>query len=162
MQTHNSQLTVNIPDVSHQYTLTLAATRAAGAQLSTSVRGVWKFVAKGSASQFSVPAQIYGLQLLPAGLSGRNQAAGGSLTRMAIRIYGPGTLNQLLLKTVEVWASVNDGVTWRKVPVHATGGHYVVSIGNASTVGYTSLKVYVADGHGSSEQLTVIHAYGVR
>jgi hypothetical protein len=161
-QTHNSQLTVNIPDVSHQYTLTVAATRAAGAQLSTSVRGVWRFVAKGSGSQASVPAQIYGLQLLPAGLSGRNQAAGGSLTRMAIHIYGPGTLNQLLLRTVEVWASVNDGVTWRKVAVHATGGHYVVSIRNASSAGFTSLKVYVADGHGSSEQLTVIHAYGVR
>jgi hypothetical protein len=161
-QTRGDQLTVTIPDVSHQYTLTLTANRAAGAQLSARIRGVWKFPAKGSASQFSVPAQIYGLQLLPAGLSGRNQAAGGSLTRMAIRIYGPGTLNQLLLKTVGVWASANDGVTWRKVAVHTTGGHYAVSIRNASAAGFTSLKVYVADGHGSSELLTVIHAYGVR
>jgi len=160
-QTHSYQVTVNIPDVSHQYRLTLAATRAPGAELSASIQAEWKFSAKGSGSQASEPVQIYGLQLLPAGLSGRNQAAAGSLTPVAIRIYGPGGVNPLLLKTVEVWTSVNDGATWRQVSVHKTGGHYVVSIRNASTAGFTSLKVYVDDGHGNSEELTVIHAYGV-
>ena len=161
-QTHNDQMTVRIPAVSHQYRLTLAATRAAGAQLSTSLRGVWKFMAKGSGSQASVPTQIYGVQLLPAGLSGRNKAAGGSSTKIALRIYGPDTPTQLLLKTVEVWASANDGATWRKIAVHRAGEHYLVSVRNASAAGYTSLKVYVADGHGNSEGLTIIHAYGVR
>jgi hypothetical protein len=161
-QTHGDQLTVRIPDVSHQYRLTLAASRAAGAQLSTSIHGVWKFVAKGSGSQASVPTQIYGVQLLPAGLSGRNRAAEGSSTKIALRIYGPGTPQLLLLKTVEVWASANDGVTWRKIAVHRAGQHYVVSVRNGSAAGYTSLRVYVADGHGNSEGLTVIHAYGVR
>jgi len=161
-QTHNDQMTVKIPDVMHQYKLTLAATRAAGAHLSASVRGVWKFEAKGSGSQASVPTQIYGLQLLPAGLSGQNQAASGSRTKLAIRIFGPGTPQRLLLRTVEVWASVNDGVTWRKVAVHRVGVHYLVFIRNAAAAGYTSLRVYVADGRGNSEGLTVIHAYGVR
>lgn len=161
-QTHSYQLTVKIPAVSHQYRLALTATRAAGAQLSTSVNGVWKFMAKGSASQASFPAQLYGLQLRPTGLSGRNQAAAGSRTRMTIRIYGPDTLSQLLLRTVEVWASADDGVTWHRITAHVSGQHYVVTIRNASTAGFTSLKVYVADGHGNSEDLTVIHAYGVR
>jgi hypothetical protein len=161
-QTHSYQFTVRIPAVSHQYKLTLTATRAAGAQLSTSVRGVWKFMAKSSVSQASVPTQIYGMQLLPAGLSGRNQATGGSRTKMTIRIFGADRPDEQLLKTVEVWASANDGVSWRKVSAHETGGHYVVSIRNASAAGFTSLKVYVADGRGNSEELTVIHAYGVR
>jgi hypothetical protein len=161
-QTHNDQLTVTIPAVTHQYRLILAATRGAGAQLSASIRGVWRFLAKGSGSQASFPAQIYGVQLLPAGLSGRNQAAAGSHTKVAMRIYGPNGVTPVLLRTVEVWASVNDGATWRKVPVHEVDGHYVVAISNASVAGYTSLKVYVANGHGSSEELTVIHAYGVR
>ena len=56
-------------------------------------------MAKGSGSQASVPTQIYGVQLLPAGLSGRNKAAGGSSTKIALRIYGPDTPTQLLLKT---------------------------------------------------------------
>ena len=46
--------------------------------------------------------------------------------------------------------------------MHQVGAHYVVFVRNASQAGYTSLKVYVADGHGNSERLTVIHAYGVR
>jgi len=161
-QAHNYQLTVKVPDVSHRYTLKLSATRAPGAQLSSSIQGVWKFLAKGSGSQASVPVQIYGLQLLPAGLSGRNQAAAGSDTKVALRIYGPDTSSELRLNTVEAWASDNDGATWRKVSVHESGGHYLFSARNASAAGFTSVKVYVSDGHGDSEDLTVIHAYGVR
>ena len=123
---------------------------------------MWKFLAKGSGSQASVPVQIYGLQLLPAGLSGRNQAAAGSVTKVAVRIYGPDTPREILLKTVGVWTSDNDGATWRKVPVHETAGHYLFAVRNASAAGFTSVKVYVNDGHGDSEDLTVLHAYGVR
>ncbi len=84
-----------------------SATRAAGAQLSASIHGVWKFLAKGSGSQASVPVQIYGLQVLPAGLSGRNQAAAGSVTKVAVRIYGPDTPSEILLRTVGVCTSDN-------------------------------------------------------
>ena len=55
-----------------------------------------------------------------------------------------------------------DGATWHKVSVHQTGGHYLVTVRNASAAGFTSVKVYVNDGHCDSEDLTVIHAYGVR
>jgi hypothetical protein len=46
------------------------------------------------------------------------------------------------------------------VAVHRVGGHYVVSVRNAASPGFTSLRVLV--GHGDSEDLTVIHAYTVR
>lgn len=42
------------------------------------------------------------------------------------------------------------------------GGRHVVSVKNASAAGFTSLRIYAGDRHGNSEELTVIHAYGVR
>jgi hypothetical protein len=39
---------------------------------------------------------------------------------------------------------------------------YLVTVRNSASAGYTSLKVYLSDGQGHSEDLTVIHAYGVR
>jgi hypothetical protein len=161
-QTHAYQVSVRMPTVSRQYKLTLSATRPAGALLSTSVSGVWRFMAKGSGNDFSVPAQLYGVQLVAAGLDGRDGAAGGSLTNVALRIDSGLTGAQARPRTVDAWASVNDGASWRAVTVRWAGSHYVVAIRNASAAGFTSLRIYVADGHGNSEDLTVIHAYGVR
>ncbi|HEY2314590.1 MAG TPA: hypothetical protein VGH96_13325 [Streptosporangiaceae bacterium] len=156
------QVNVRIPEVSRQYRLTLTARRPAGALLSASISGVWKFMAKGSGSDFGTPAQVYGVQLLPAGLDGHDQVASGSLTRVALRIYSALTSSPVRLATVRAWASADDGTSWRAVSVSWSGGRYVVSVKNASAAGFTSLRIHVGDRQGNSEDLTVIHAYGVR
>jgi hypothetical protein len=160
--TTGDQVNVRIPAVTRQYRLTLSATRPAGALLSTSVSGVWRFMARGSGNDFSVPAQVYGVRLVAAGLDRHDRAAGGSLTSVALRIYSGLTSSQVRLPVVRAWASADDGSTWRAVPVHYSGGRYVLSVRNAAAAGFTSLKIDVGDRHGSSENLTVIHAYAVR
>lgn len=71
------------------------------------------------------------------------------------------TSNTALLPTTEARASANDGKTWVRVAVHKSGGHYVFSVRNGKAAGFTSLRLYVSDGHGNSEDLTVIRACGV-
>jgi hypothetical protein len=78
-----------------------------------------------------------------------------------LRIFDDNDVS-VLLPTVRAWASSNDGRTWRQVVVNRDGGHYVVSVRNSASAGFTSLRVLASDHHGNSEQLTVIHAYAVR
>jgi hypothetical protein len=159
--TASGTINVKIPDVRRQYRLTLSATRPSGSALSTSIGAVWKFMAKASSNNFSVPAQLFGMQILPGSLNRHNQAAGGSLTQVSLRVYSAFTGEQVLVPTVEAWASDNAGKTWAKVTVHRSGGHYVFSVRNAKAAGFTSLRLYVSDRHGNSEELTVVHAYAV-
>ena len=160
-RTGGATINVKIPDVNRQYRLTLSATRPAGSALSTSIRGVWKFMARGAGNNYSVPAQLFGLQILPAGLNGRNEAGSASATKVTLHVYSALTDEPAIVRTVRAWASANDGGSWAKVTVHRTGGHYLFSIRNAKASGFTSLRLYVSDGHGNSEELTVIHAYRV-
>jgi hypothetical protein len=159
---HGDVVSARIPAVLRHYTLTLGVTRSPGALLSTRIDGVWHFTATGGSPGTAV--QLFGLRVLPAGLSGRNQAAAGSLTRVGLQIDSAvtGTEVQVALPVVRVWASANDGMTWRRASVHEAGGRYVLSVRNAAAAGFTSLRIYVSDGHGASEELTVIHAYSVR
>ncbi|HYK29768.1 MAG TPA: hypothetical protein VEV61_17505 [Streptosporangiaceae bacterium] len=155
-QSHRMEFHVRVPTWDKQFRLTLHTERAAGALLSTRVSATWRFFANRG---YGV---IYGVRLLPAGLDLRNRAAAGSLTKVALRVDGVETSNAVFLPTAKAWASSNDGTTWHRVTVRRSGNHYVLSVRNASAVGFTSLRVFVADGHGNSENLTVIHAYRVR
>ena len=159
--TGGATINVKIPDVNRQYRLTLSAERPAGSALSTSIRGVWKFMARGAGNNYSVPAQLFGLQIVPAGLNGRNKAGSASVTKVTLHVYSGLTEQPTTVRTVRAWASANNGASWAKVTVHRAGGHYLFSIRNAKASGFTSLRLYVTDGHGDSEELTIIHAYGV-
>jgi hypothetical protein len=154
-------LNVRIPLGSHSYSFRMSATRSAAALLSTQVNAVWQFIGTGvSPLQSSTPV-IFSVLLNAGGLDLRNRAAGGSLTRVSMSVYNvEGMLGPV--RTVRAWASANNGKNWHLVAVRRTGNHYVISVRNAKAAGFTSLRVYVSDGHGNSEELTVIHAYGVR
>ncbi|HUC26551.1 MAG TPA: hypothetical protein VMA73_27935 [Streptosporangiaceae bacterium] len=160
-RTGGATINVKIPDVNRQYRLTLSATRPAGSALTTSIRGVWKFMARGAGNNYSVPAQLFGLQIVPAGLNGRNEARSASATKVTLHVYSALTGEPTIVPTVRAWASANGGQSWTRVTVHKAGGHYLFSIRNAKAAGFTSLRLDVSDGHGNSEELTVIHAYGV-
>ena len=157
--TTDNQMNVRIPAGAHSYRFSLNAARAPGALVSTRVSGVWRFTA--NPANPGAMIQLFTFQLVPAGLNARNQAAAGSVTLVPLRIFDA-LGNQVTLPTVHVWASSNDGRTWRPVAFHLAGGHYVVSVRNATSPGFTSLRVLAGDRHGNSEQLTVIHAYAVR
>ena len=105
--------------------------------------------------------QLFTFQLIPAGLNARNQAVAGSVTQVPLRIFDA-LGNTVTLPAVHVWASSNDGRTWRPVNARLAGGHFLISVRNATTPGFTSLRVLAGDRHGNSEQLTVIRAWAVR
>jgi hypothetical protein len=156
-------LNVRIPWARHWYTLRLNVARQPGATLSTQIAGVWHFPANGVPRiQGDGSPPIYEVKVLPAGLNLRNQAAPGALTRVALTILGPISPNPVLLPVVRAYASANDGSTWARVAAHVRGSHYVLSVRDPGHAGFVSLRIYVRDASGVSEQMTVIHAYGVR
>jgi hypothetical protein len=66
------------------------------------------------------------------------------------------------IRLVRVYASADDGRSWRAVRVRARGSNYVFAVHDPQHSGFVSLRVYIRDAAGDSELLTVIHAYGVR
>jgi hypothetical protein len=159
---HGGNLNVRIPAASHWYSLHIDATRTPGASLSTQIQAIWRFSAHGTTDGLSYTAQLYASSLLPGGLDSRNQAAPGVATPVTLRLYSPGSTTPMALQVVRAQASSNDGKTWHSVTILRHGSHYVFSVRNPREAGFVSLRVYIKDGSGNSESLTVIHAYGVR
>jgi hypothetical protein len=155
-------LNVRIPAARHWYSLRIDATRTPGATLSTQINATWRFSARGTTDDLSFTSQLYACQLVPGGLDWRNQAAAGVTTPVTLSLYGPSSVTPMLLHVVRAQASSNDGKTWHSVVVRRHGNHYVFSVRNPQQAGFVSLRLYVKDGSGNSESLTVIHAYGVR
>jgi hypothetical protein len=159
---HGGNLNLRIPAARHWYSLHIDATRTPGATLSTQIHAVWRFSAHGTTGGFAFTPQLYASQLLPGGLNWRNQAAAGVVTPVTLRLYSPYSVTPTLLHVVRAQASSNDGKTWRLVTVRRRGSRYVLSVRDPQHAGFVSLRLYVRDGSGNSESLTVIHAYGVR
>lgn len=161
-KSHGGNLNVRIPMATRWYNLHLDATRNASATLSTQIHAVWHFPAHGTSGGFSFTPRLYAMQLRPAGLDASNQAAGGVITPVALRVYGIDSANPLLLPVVRARESTDNGRTWRKVTVRVHGDHYLLSARNPRPAGFVALRLYVRDSSGVSAMLTVLHAYGVR
>jgi hypothetical protein len=72
--------------------------------------------------------------------------------------YSPGPL-----KSVQAWASSDDGETFVPVPVKESGSAWIASVDNRIAAGgYVTLKVAATDSKGNSVEQTVKRAYGVR
>ena len=153
---HFRVVQVPYPSRARGYVLNVTGARLPGAGLSSSVAATWQFSA-GGRHPFT---RVFSVTLAAGGLSDANAAAAGSVTPVTLG-FNWGTLLSYPIRAVRGWASANAGATWQPVTVRKVNGHYVLYVGNAATSGYTSLRVYVADKHGESEELTVIDAYGI-
>jgi hypothetical protein len=67
-----------------------------------------------------------------------------------------------VVRVARAQASTDDGKTWHSVTVRRHGDRYVFNVRDPRQAGFVSLRVFVRDGAGNSELLTVIRAYGVR
>ena len=157
----SGSLNMTIPRATREYSFHLTAATPAS-DLSVRVTGVWTFPAHGGGILDHQSTWLYSLQWVARGLSARNQAGPHSLTTVVLRAYPFTYPHPQRARTIKVWASTNDGATWHRVSVRPDGSRYLISVRNSASAGYTSLRVYVSDGRGHSEDLTVIHAYGVR
>lgn len=159
----SGNINVNIPWAAHWYSYHADVTRKAGATLSTRISGIWRFSAhRVPVSSGGLTPPIWEVQLLPGQLDLRNQASAGTTTSVRLSIFGVSTATAVKLPVVRAYASANDGSTWSAVAVHSVGDHYVFAVHDPGQAGFVSLRVYVRAAGGSSEQLTVIHAYAVR
>jgi len=112
----------------------------------------------------SVMAPLYVPRFLPAGLDLRNQARGGSTTKVTLRLDRPreegAKLGTATVKKVTVEASFNGGRTWRPVAVRGKGKSWAATVRNPAS-GAVSLRATVIDGKGNSCEVTVLRAYAV-
>ncbi|WP_350279882.1 S8 family serine peptidase [Kribbella sp. HUAS MG21] len=63
-------------------------------------------------------------------------------------------------RSLQAWASYDEGATWQRLAVVGAAGHYLAVVPNAR--GTVSLKVQATGTNGSKITQTVIRAYGVR
>jgi hypothetical protein len=73
--------------------------------------------------------------------------------------------NAPAVRTVQAWASFNDGGTWKNIDLVAQGnGNYKVTLQHpktANTSGAVSLRVKATDATGNGIDQTLIRAYGL-
>ncbi|NUR96394.1 MAG: S8 family serine peptidase [Kribbellaceae bacterium] len=63
-------------------------------------------------------------------------------------------------RSLQAWASFDEGTTWQRLAVIGAAGHYVAVVPNAHDT--VSLKVQASGPNGAKITQTVIRAYGVR
>ncbi|SEF24458.1 Serine protease, subtilisin family [Amycolatopsis pretoriensis] len=69
------------------------------------------------------------------------------------------------MRSVQAWASYDDGRTWRAVDVRRTGKSYAATIDHPSlgaTNSYVALRVRATDRAGNAVDQTVLRAYGLK
>ncbi len=95
-----------------------------------------------------------------------NRTAANRSQPLGLTVRYPDGLPKPGLTGVTVWASYDDGGTWRKVPVaEQSGGRYAAQLTHPRldrTTGYVSLRVQATDRDGGAIEQTVLRAFGLR
>ncbi|WP_412739497.1 hypothetical protein [Krasilnikovia sp. MM14-A1259] len=103
-------------------------------------------------------------RMVPAGLSPTNSAAPGTSTVVSIRpdrhrVYEDYRMGPVKARTVTVYASFDDGRTWRATPVRKVGATWQAVVRNAGANGYVSLRSRLTTTSGQWTESTVYRAY---
>ena len=72
-----------------------------------------------------------------------------------------GSTSTATIKSATLESSVDDGATWKPLPVSGAGSRWCASITNPRS-GYVSLRASVLDSAGDSHRTTIIHAYKIK
>ena len=146
-----------IPDDDDTYRLVLHGERGAPFTLSTSTDIAWTFRSALGDPDATTVLPLWTIQFDPA-LDRDNQAPPAPVLPVRVTANpqpgsAAGTLTHLTVS-----ASLDDGHTWRQVPVQNGVALVPQSGGN----GFVSLRGTAADSEGNAVTVTVIHAYGVK
>ncbi|OLF12039.1 hypothetical protein BLA60_08405 [Actinophytocola xinjiangensis] len=94
-----------------------------------------------------------------------NTARAGSSQRITVRgLYGNG-LAAPKLRSLELWASADDGRTWQKIRTHQRDGEFTGTIEHPSlrdSTGAITLRAKAVDVNGNTVDQTIDRAYGLR
>ncbi|MEU6167027.1 S8 family peptidase [Streptomyces tanashiensis] len=128
----------------------------AGWNTSTKVRTDWRFHSAQGEGRTLLPVLSVDYRL---GTDLANSARTGSRTTVGLDARHPKGLAGPAITKVELWASYDDGASWRKVRLD---GRLNGTIDNPAAAGFVSLRVTATDADGNSVDQTVTRAYQVR
>ncbi|WP_049557426.1 S8 family serine peptidase [Nonomuraea sp. SBT364] len=154
------ELRADLPAGRGSYTLTASMGRQVPhSALSTGVESVWTFPS--ATTTETRPLPLTAVRYSPQGLDDSNRAKPGSVTRLPVRIErNPGTA-PLRAASVRLEMSVDDGASWRKIPVVRTGSGWSAMVPNPGTAGFVSLRAVVTDAAGLGLTQTITRAWAV-
>jgi subtilisin family serine protease len=142
-----------VPAAAGVYRLTYDLDVSALLPVSTQVNTAWTFRSSAPRGTGSSPLALLSVDYaLP--LSFTNTPSGGAAEFTVLQAHG---VPRQKVTSFRLWASLDDGATWRPVPARSVGGdRYRAALPSGSTV---SLKVSVAASGGSAFDQTIIRAY---
>ncbi|KQX57998.1 MULTISPECIES: S8 family peptidase [unclassified Streptomyces] len=123
---------------------------------STKVRTDWRFHSAQGEGRTLLPVLSVDYRL---GTDLANSARTGSRTTVGLGVRHPKGLAGPAVTGVKLWASYDDGATWRQVRLD---DRLNGSVANPATAGFVSLRVTATDADGNSVDQTVTRAYQVR
>ncbi|MFD9946342.1 S8 family serine peptidase [Nonomuraea sp. NPDC059023] len=154
------RLTATLPPGAATYTLTATGGRAVPySTLSTKVESAWTFRSASTAAR--QPLALTAIRYAPRGLDAYNRAKPGSSTRLPLWIERNPGAPAAKVKSIRLSMSVDDGATWRDIPVKAEGPGWSARVPNPRTAGFVSLRATSADSAGNTVTQTIHRAYAV-
>ncbi|WP_433216680.1 S8 family serine peptidase [Microtetraspora malaysiensis] len=159
-QTEECELHADLPAGSGAYTLTASTRRQVPySTLSTGVESVWTFRSATTAKEQPLP--LMAVRYRPAGLDESNRTKPGSTTRLPMWIErNPGSTGAETT-AVRLEMSVDDGASWRRIPIVRTGAGWTAMVPNPRTAGFVSLREVVTDTAGTGLTQTITRAYAI-
>ncbi|MGK5554209.1 S8 family peptidase [Actinomadura kijaniata] len=153
------ELSANVPAGPGDYTVTASGTRKdSDSPLSTRVDAAWRFAS--TTTHKPTPLPLRSVRFTPRGLDDLNRARGGSATTLPISVDAvPGT-GPVTVESLKVWASTDDGRTWKPLTLRAKGRGWVTRVANPAQ-GFVSLKASMTDRAGNAVDQTIIRAYAI-
>jgi subtilisin family serine protease len=148
-----------VPATTGSYRLEVQAGRGAPFTLSTSNSVVWTFRSSTVAGEQPYRLPLFTVAFAPR-LDAQSAAPGGQLYAVPVSVVTqPGAVTRPGKPTVQV--SLDDGATWRPVPLVPSGAGWIALIPHPAAGGFVSLRASASDSAGNTVLQTIIHAYQV-
>jgi hypothetical protein len=143
------------------YRLELASQRHPAYSLSTSVSAAWTFRSARPAGDATVALPVSAVRFTP-DVDNAGYTRAGTTFEVPVMVQrqpGSGTAR---VRSLSVWASFDDGATWRPVPVESTSDGGVATLRHPPAAGFVSLRATMTDTQGNTAEVTIIRAYRTR
>lgn len=149
-----------LPAGTAKYKLVSSATRPSIAELSTRTECVWTFTATAAEEIKQLPLRT--VRYRPE-LDFANTIARRPVLSIPFQLEAQPGATLPAAKKVELQVSGDDGKTWRRAAVVPAGKNaYRAIVATPAGAKYISLRSHLTDADGTTADLTVLRAFGVR
>lgn len=145
-----------VPERAEYRVVTDVQRQEPGWNTSTKVRTDWRFHSAQGEGRTLLPVLSVDYRL---GTDLANSARPMSRTTVGLGVRHPKGLTGPAITKVQLWASYDDGASWRQVRLD---GRLNGTIDNPATAGFVSLRTTATDADGNTVDQTVTRAYQIR